>query len=204
MSYRRYRVNVGVFEPCTTAMGPGKRACLWVRGCSIKCVGCSTPELIPDKPATERGVISLFREIERAKQDHGIEGVSFSGGEPFDQAKALAPLARFCRLMGLSTLSWSGYTLDHLQSDDAPEGSKAFLAQLDVLIDGPFDQLDAENQPLRGSSNQRIHLFTDKYSAEQLADGRVQVTLSEDGHLTITGVTDYTELKAIIELLSAA
>lgn len=204
MSYRRYQINVGVFEPCVTTMGPGKRACLWVRGCAISCAGCSTPDLIPDGPKTLRGMISMFGEIERAKQEHDIQGVSFSGGEPFDQAHVLAPLARFCRLMGLSTLSWSGYTLEHLGSPQAPEGSKALLSHLDVLIDGPFDQSLIAKEPLRGSSNQRIHLLTDRYKLSELHQARVQAHMGPQGRVTITGVTDYAEIRAVLQLLSAA
>lgn len=39
--------SVGHFEPTTRAMGPGLRACLWVRGCPIRCPRCATPEFIP-------------------------------------------------------------------------------------------------------------------------------------------------------------
>ncbi|HZI36693.1 MAG TPA: 4Fe-4S cluster-binding domain-containing protein, partial [Acidimicrobiia bacterium] len=36
-------VRVLRFLPATDAEGPGRRAALWVQGCSIRCPGCFNP-----------------------------------------------------------------------------------------------------------------------------------------------------------------
>lgn len=193
-------VNVGVFDPCTESMGPGKRACLWVRGCSINCKGCGTPELIPSLPLQPSSVRDILARVRRAKEEYGIEGISFSGGEPFDQALALTHIAKEARALGLSTLSWSGYTRRHLASLCAPHGSQDFLDTLDVLIDGPFStRLVKLGLPLRGSSNQVIHRLTDRYSEADLKTAKVSITFDKTG-TQIVGIMPYELGEAILLL----
>ncbi|MCX6714446.1 MAG: 4Fe-4S single cluster domain-containing protein [Candidatus Uhrbacteria bacterium] len=193
-------VNVGVFDPCTESMGPGKRACLWVRGCSINCKGCGTPELISSLPLQPSRVQDILTQVRLAKEEHGIEGISFSGGEPFEQALALAHIAKEARALGLSTLSWSGYTRRHIESLRAPNGARNLLDQLDVLIDGPFaTRLVKLGLPLRGSSNQVIHRLTDRYSEVDLKTAKVSITFDKTG-TQIVGIMPYELGEAILLL----
>lgn len=195
-------IRVGHFEPCVIEMGPGKRACLWVRGCSINCHGCSTPELIPSEPPNATSIDTVTQWIDQALIDHHIEGVSFSGGEPFEQTEALTIVARHVRTLGLSVISWSGYTLKHLQSPRAPEGSKELLAKLDVLVDGPFiESRFVSGLPLRGSDNQQIHLLTTRYSERDFAESKAQIRVNPDGSMRIIGVTDYKAIEAMMQLM---
>jgi anaerobic ribonucleoside-triphosphate reductase activating protein len=128
-------------------------------------------------------IADLFNHIAGLK----IDGVTFSGGEPFEQAKALAELAKKCRDMGLSVISYSGYTLSELKRDRAPHlGSRSLLNQLDVLIDGPFRLKLAGDLPYRGSSNQLIHLLTDRYSLDDFVSVRVEIRIDEKG-IQVTG-----------------
>lgn len=194
-------VSVGHFEPMTRAMGPGLRACLWVRGCPIQCPGCATPEFIPaPRPEHAAPVAEIYDRIDRAIAEHHIEGVSFSGGEPFAQAEMLAAIAAHTRSRGLSTLAWSGWTRAHLEGPQAPAGSRDLLAQLDVLIDGPYVAALGPPQPLRGSSNQTIHLLTDRYRAEDFRRTTFEVRI-EDDRMVVSGVTDYAALRATLAAL---
>lgn len=223
-------VFVGHFEPATRAMGPGLRACLWVRGCPIRCPGCATPEFIPmpeehsylaviarpePKQSRDLGTASsglprrltpyndpvtiaeVCAWIDRAATEHCIEGVSFSGGEPFAQASALATIAHHAHSHGLSTLAWSGWTRAHLEGPEAPAGSRDLLTQLDVLIDGPYVAALGPSQPLRGSSNQTIHLLTVRYRPEDVARATLEVRIGNDG-IVVSGVTDYSTLRATL------
>ncbi|MDP3771597.1 MAG: 4Fe-4S single cluster domain-containing protein [bacterium] len=235
-------VSVGAFEPVTRAMGPGLRACLWVRGCPMRCAGCATPEFIPfpdghpyslrnhrdlptppSPPSRSEGgkqkisphpagrgsemgwgqhpISDVCELLDVAIAEHGITGISFSGGEPFAQAPALARIAEHARARGLSTLSWSGFTRKHLEGPRAPIGSRELLAALDVLIDGLFVQRRANGDPLRGSSNQRIHLLTDRHRAEEFAQADVEVRLGRDGRIVTTGVMNYAMADAALALL---
>lgn len=216
-------VHVGAFAPATRAMGPGLRACLWVQGCPLRCAGCSTPEFMamPEghpyfactggvhpfpwagmkpAPAQSGGVVpvsDLCTQIDRAIAEHKIEGVSFSGGEPFAQAQALAAIARHARTRGLSTLAWSGWIRDHLEEWQAPSGSHEFLAALDVLIDGPYVRALGTPQPLRGSRNQRIHFLTRRYRRKDVKEAAIEVHIT-NGRVVVSGVTDYDALRAAL------
>ncbi|MBI4450329.1 radical SAM protein [Candidatus Uhrbacteria bacterium] len=195
-------VLVGAFEPATRAMGPGVRACLWVRGCPMRCAGCATPEFLAvGRPEHAVTVSEICDRIDRAVERDSITGVSFSGGEPFAQAPALARIAEHARSRGLSTLSWSGFTRQHLEGPRALVGNRELLRQLDVLIDGPFVQRRANGDPLRGSSNQRIHLLTGRHRLEEFAQADVEVRLERDGRIVTTGVMDYAVTDAALALL---
>lgn len=141
--------------------------------------------------------------IDRAIAGHGITGVSFSGGEPFAQALALARIAKHARTCGLSTLSWSGFVRTHLEGPQAPTGSRELLGQLDVLIDGPFVQHRANGDPLRGSENQRIHLLTNRHRPEEFTQADIEVRLGSDDTIVTTGVMDYAATEAALALLGA-
>ncbi|MDO8463240.1 MAG: 4Fe-4S single cluster domain-containing protein [bacterium] len=198
--------SVGRFQEATRAMGPGLRACLWMRGCPFRCRGCATPELQAfardGRGSEQHTVAQVSAWIDRAKAEHGIDGVSFSGGDPFAQAPALVEIARHARVRGLSTLAWSGYTLRELRSEHAPVGAQALLEQLDVLIDGRFVQRLAAGDPLRGSSNQRMHLLTGRHTLDEFLHTEVEVVVAPDGTL-VTGVTDYELVRVVLDLADA-
>ena len=195
-------INLGHFEPATRAMGPGLRTCLWVRGCSIHCPGCISQEYQERDPKGDIPLWRLLRKIRQAKEEHGIEGISFSGGEPFEQAPILSELAEAVHLLGLSTLAWSGYTLARLKSQRAPKGARDLLQHLDVLVDGPFVLAKRANDlPLRGSSNQCVHFLTDRYQPKDLSHPCLEVRLRGDQVVQTTGVVDYTKALAILDLL---
>ncbi|MFH1098518.1 MAG: 4Fe-4S single cluster domain-containing protein [Candidatus Uhrbacteria bacterium] len=195
-------VLIGAFEPMTLAMGPGPRACIWVRGCPMRCKGCITSEFISrGRPKHARAISEICVWLDRAIAERGVTGISFSGGEPFAQAEALTPVACHAHSRGLSTLSWSGFTRRHLEGPRAPVGARAFLAALDVLIDGPFIQRRVNRDPLRGSSNQFIHLLTDRHRPEEFKDSIVEVRIGASGRTVTTGVMDYAATNAALALL---
>ena len=80
----------------------------------------------------------------------------FSGGEPFQQAAALAALGRRLKDAGLEIAVYTGYTLEELLAGGVPHADE-LLAVTDTLVDGPFI-LEQRNLLLRfrGSENQRI------------------------------------------------
>ena len=76
-----------------TVLGPGRRIGLWVQGCSIHCPGCVSQDTWPSDPAKAIAVRDLVAWCRRTAGD-AVEGVTISGGEPFDQPVALAALLR--------------------------------------------------------------------------------------------------------------
>jgi anaerobic ribonucleoside-triphosphate reductase activating protein len=158
-------VDLGRFEPrVIEAIGPGSRAGIWVRGCPFRCSGCCSPEFQRSGQIGHAVTVSeIIDWIKSAQHEYCIEGITFSGGEPFQQAEALAVIGAAARQLGLSVQCWTGYTLEELQATDAPAQAAALLRVIDVLIDGRFVQ-DLPNAPMRGSTNQRIHFLTGRYS----------------------------------------
>ncbi|MBR1458541.1 MAG: radical SAM protein, partial [Oscillospiraceae bacterium] len=86
-----------------------------------------------------------------------LDGVTFSGGEPFCQAAALAELGREIRKLGLNIMTYSGFTFEQLYERRDQDGIGDLLAVTDVLVDGRFmEDLRSLELRFRGSSNQRI------------------------------------------------
>ena len=134
--------------------GPGIRLVIFTRGCPHHCEGCHNPET--HDPAG--GYISQPENILNAiRQNPLLQGVTFSGGEPFAQAPALAELGRRIRNLGLGIMTYTGYTYEYLMQHLNEPGWEELLAVTDILVDGPFilakRSLDLR---FRGSSNQRI------------------------------------------------
>lgn len=92
----------------------------------------------------------------RIMKNPHLKGVTFSGGEPFEQVRPLIKLAKLCKDKGLSVMSYSGYTLEELQGRHDPETDE-LLSMLDILVDGRYEK-DLRNLTLvyRGSENQRV------------------------------------------------
>lgn len=148
--------RIAQFVASTEAEGPGKRFALWFQGCPLRCPGCCNPEFLPFAGGTLRTVNSLIEQIAGAKDEHGIEGITLLGGEPFAHLDAATELARASRELGLSVMVFTGYLIEEL--------SNPLLAHTDILVDGPYirEMPDTERRWI-GSTNQRIHFLTDRY-----------------------------------------
>lgn len=145
----------------TQGLGPGKRLILWVRGCPLACPGCMTPEFWDNgAPHAHREVGELAATLAPLLRD--LDGLTISGGEPTLQSAALTALIETLRgcagLEALEVLSYSGFTLEELQGRG--DEVAAYLAQLDILIDGRFEQNAGNTKQWRGSDNQRVHLLS--------------------------------------------
>jgi len=178
-------VNVAARVAKSAANGPGERFVLWVQGCPLACPGCWNPDTWDFSPRHRMTVDELEAEIAAVSD---IEGVTFSGGEPFAQAVALAELARRVRRRDLSVLVFTGYEMDELRSPAA----RALLAETDVLVSGRFRLGERDLLlPLRGSRNQRIHFLTERYrESDVAAEVKMEVHLEPDGRAVLTGFPD--------------
>jgi len=128
---------------------------MWVYGCARQCEGCISPELQPHGTPwpLEAVIAELLPWLPKA------DGLSISGGEPFDQAEELCQLLDTLRqIQDVEALVFSGYRYEELA---AREGAVARLLNLiDILIDGPFDQEAPNTLCWRGSDNQRVRLLS--------------------------------------------
>ncbi|MGB8689752.1 MAG: 4Fe-4S single cluster domain-containing protein [Microcoleus sp.] len=167
--------------------GPGCRAVVWVQGCLRECPGCFNPASWSFEINQLMSIDTLAQKILSNPRN---EGVTFSGGEPFWQAPALAELARQVKAAGLNVMSFTGFTLEQLRSPSAPAGAEDLLEQLDVLIDGAYIEPLAVNRPdsLVSSSNQRVHLFNPDLSDRLTwASDQIEIHVLKDGSRIITG-----------------
>lgn len=132
--------------------GPGIRTTFFAQGCPHHCKGCHNPETWSFEGGTPMATEDM---LEIVRKNPLCRSVTFSGGEPFAQAEGFAKLAKALKGLGYEVASYSGYTFEELL--DGTDAQKELLAQLDVLIDGPF-VLEERSLELvfKGSRNQRI------------------------------------------------
>lgn len=133
--------------------GPGIRFTIFTQGCPHNCKGCHNPQTHDFEGGT---LVDTDELLEKIKSNPLLDGVTFSGGEPFYQAHVLAELGSQIKQLGLNIVTYTGYTFEHLYEHRSENGWGELLAVTDHLIDGPFilEQKDWEIK-FRGSSNQR-------------------------------------------------
>jgi len=133
-----------------------------------------------------------------------VEGVTFSGGEPFQQAPDLYRLCEYIKSKqsGLSIGVFTGYTLRELvnecwhwrtaDTDRWVKGSARLFDQikqfLDFAVFGRFRRaLVCSDKPLCGSQNQQVVFFSDRYSERDLRPQSYEVNIDAEGTIAITG-----------------
>ena len=183
----------------TNAEGPGRRFAIWVQGCTIRCPGCFNPQMWSARGGLDIDCQSLLSYIVTSQ----VEGVTFLGGEPFEQAAAAAELAEVTRASGLSVMTFTGFTLEHL-SQTGDVATNRLLDATDLLVDGPYDASRPDLiRPWVGSNNQRFHFLTQRYaylrdSLHTLPD-RIEVRVSRGGEIAINGWAEVDALETLLD-----
>ena len=187
-----------------TSLGFGRRLGIWFQGCSLRCPGCISADTWP-KNQGRTTCEALQETIEPWL--HDADGLTVSGGEPFEQPDALEKLLRFVRRTCRGdVLVYSGQSWEAL----APEIDR-YCGLIDVLVTDPFDASAGQSLTLRGSDNQRMIVLTDlgreRYTA--LLDARVDpsvrtldMIVDEEGNAWLAGIPrlgDMPRLRALLE-----
>jgi anaerobic ribonucleoside-triphosphate reductase activating protein len=135
-------------------LGPGARIGIWFQGCSIRCPGCVSMDTW-----VEGQHVTTLDEVKKGLLPFlASDGVTISGGEPFDQPEALLALLRWLREVHSGDLFvYSGYTYEALQHHLA-----AFNGLIDAVMTDPFRQDIGQTLALRGSDNQRLFPLTER------------------------------------------
>ncbi len=147
-------LNISGFYDCSSTNGEGWRSVIFFSGCPHRCYKCHNPETWDKKSGADYTVEELTQMV--LKNKNFIDGVTLSGGEPFQEENIdeILIFVNNLRSHGLNIWCYSGYIYE-----DLLKNSKyvKLLNMVDVLVDGPFiyDLLDPELK-FRGSSNQRI------------------------------------------------
>lgn len=188
-------IRVAKFLPRSEANGPGVRSVIWVQGCTLGCVGCINPwswdkNSSAAKDMTAAEILDLVL--------HDVEGISISGGEPFQQPKGLALLLAAAKARRLSTLVFTGYSLWEIDDSSREESAEVTLAKrvalnnIDILVAGRYVQSQRrQDLPLIGSSNQTVHFLTDRYTEADLSRvAATEMIFDEDNGTRVkTGIT---------------
>lgn len=192
-----------IYHPVTT-LGPGRRVGIWFQGCSIRCPGC----ISLDTWQPDAGFVDTDQVVARlAELAPDANGLTVSGGEPFDQPEALAIVLRAWRtLSGTSVLVFTGRELD-----DVRGWVEAHPALVDALMTGPFRSDLTQTRALRGSDNQRLHILTDRgapfhsYERETRGDERrLDIMFDADGAAWLAGIPARGDMARLIRVLAVA
>ncbi|MBN9682277.1 MULTISPECIES: 4Fe-4S single cluster domain-containing protein [unclassified Corallococcus] len=185
-------------------LGPGSRVGIWFQGCSIQCPGC----ISADTWAEGRGITTVAAVMDVIEPWLAqADGVTISGGEPFDQPESLRTLLiRLRTATRGDVLVYSGHPWESLT-----EHLAACTGLIDALITDPF-KIDApQTLALRGSDNQRLHCLTplgqerfQPYERPLTADDqRLDVHFDEDGTVWMAGIPRRGDMHRLAQALSA-
>ncbi len=136
--------------------GEGLRRVYFSQGCSHNCPGCFNPETQPFEGGELLEINNLLADIQKCTY---LKGITFSGGDPFQQAEAFASFALAIKsTTKLNIWSYTGYTYEELLSMcKTDKHIKSLLENIDILVDGKFVlKLFSTKTKYRGSSNQRL------------------------------------------------
>lgn len=178
------KVRVHKILKKTKVEGPGVRYCIWFQGCSRHCKGCWAKATWAPDGGKELDAEEILKDILATK---GIEGVTFLGGEPFEQPQALEYLAREVKEAGLSVVCFTGGKLEDIKN-------REILNYIDLLIDGEYKEEEQDfSRPWVGSRNQRYHFLTDRYNEKILTEykNKIEINIQKNGLIFINGMGDF-------------
>ena len=135
--------------------GPGMRRVFFAQGCKHNCKNCFNTDTHDFCGGEERDLDEL---IEDTLDNPILRGVTFSGGDPWEQADKFAYMAKFFKEKALNIWSYTGYTYEYIiENKDKRLGWNDLLNSIDVLVDGRFEEDRMQDGlKFRGSTNQRV------------------------------------------------
>lgn len=170
---------------CSTVNGPGRRAVIWTQGCSLQCRGCWNPQTHNSLLGFRREVLKVVEWLSRLRRYDSIEGLTVSGGEPMEQAPAVLELLHHLKAddPSLSIGLFSGYSERELHSTDW----LAIRSHLDFAVLGRYNPTRPGDNAMVSSTNQKLHLYTSRYSRADFAEQSVEIQIDDTGLTQITG-----------------
>jgi len=157
--------------------GPGLRFVLWTQGCSKGCKNCFNPltwSNEKNKIFTNDNLLELIKNFE------DIDGITITGGDPFEQEYELLELLFSLRSFNFKKgiIVYTGFTIDEINENPI---RRKCLDYLDILIDGRYEEENKISSGLKGSSNQNVFYFSDKVKEEEInIDQEIEIGFSED------------------------
>lgn len=138
--------------------GPGKRFVLWTQGCNKNCPNCCNKKL----QKKSGGKFVDVQELAYNIINSGLDGVTISGGEPFNQPKALLELLQLLNesidKFPNGIICFTGYPIWKIRANAT---KKKCLELIDLIIAGRYIEEKRTLTCLAGSKNQRF-VFLDR------------------------------------------
>ncbi|MBF0177040.1 MAG: radical SAM protein [Magnetococcales bacterium] len=186
-------------------LGPGRRAVIWLQGCSLFCRGCLVPE---SWPVDGGEVVAVGELTDWVLAQNDIEGITLSGGEPMLQALALVDLIDGIRARkDLGVVCYTGLVWEDLQATATDGPQQALLRRIDLLIDGPYVESRHADLLWRASTNQRLLPLTPRYRYlwdDLLPKGDcsagIQPYLGDADHFQVMGVPPLPGFRRMFEV----
>jgi anaerobic ribonucleoside-triphosphate reductase activating protein len=182
-----------IYHP-VLSLGPGERTGLWTQGCSIRCPGCAAQYAWDFGDEYKMKIKDAAAAVLKYAENSGCTALTISGGEPFDQPRALDKLLTEARRGGIDDIMlYSGYQYGILK-----EKFGGILDNIDALVDSPFIEGMPSKSRWSGSANQNLIILTkdnilkEKYSsfvADTAAKRQLQV-ISHNDKVYIIGIGD--------------
>jgi anaerobic ribonucleoside-triphosphate reductase activating protein len=188
------------FIPASRANGPGLRSVVFFQGCALGCQNCFNPDSHPFTGA-DVSIPAVAEQVLQAHKEHRMEGVTFSGGEPMQQAPALLELMQILhqQVPNLSFGMFSGYTdlelvlgrysiwgRDYSETERRRFWRK-IQEHLDFAVLGRFNEAQPSGLPLRTSRSQALRMLTSRYDVRDFGPQSVEVSVHPDGRAEVTG-----------------
>ncbi len=196
MHWKLNRIQYPVYN-----LGKGRRIGIWVQGCSLGCKGCISQTLQTKKGGQLIDIEALVTEITKVKNQ--FDGITITGGEPFQQYKELIA---FCAWLKQNTkleiYVFSGYYLDELY-DLYPD--KLFLKYIDFLMDGRYVKEEHHNENTRGSGNQTLYQFTNNEVIKVIngfSSNEFGLSVDRDNQVYLSGIPKQDDLNQLNEFLT--
>ena len=188
-----------------TVLGPGRRIGIWLQGCSIGCPNCISRDTSGEPDDSKAISVEALLNWCKSVAPDGPDGVTISGGEPFDQVAALSKLldalnewrGRLRKIFDI--LCYSGYRYDKLVAKYS-----GVVGKLDALIPEPYVTSRGPGKIWRGSSNQSLvpisTLGNARYSeyVGQELKRQFQV-VAQSGQIWLIGIPGAEQMNAFAE-----
>ena len=166
--------------------GPGVRNVVWFQGCTLNCPGCFN-RLTHDPNGGRLISTDDLCEV-LLSPEFPCDGITVSGGEPFQQPEGLLSLLKNLRARNTPpVLVFSGYIYTQLLDEPVRNTCLPFI---DALICGPYDR----NSPSAydrfcSSSNQELYLLSDRLKKEDFSGLPLsEVIIDDRGKAIVSGL----------------
>jgi anaerobic ribonucleoside-triphosphate reductase activating protein len=185
-----------------SVLGFGQRIGIWTQGCKIHCQSCcslDTWNFAPHQSINIESLMDWCRDVSKGE----LDGLTISGGEPFDQPDGLLAFLmafdvwRKTLSRNIDILVYSGYSGRNIKLN-----FEEHLRYIDAVVAGPYKEKYDKFKPYAGSDNQEIFLCTalaeTRYGLEQLKDWKtgIQMTVDQQG-IWMIGIPQSGDLKLL-------